>query len=202
MMLFYLVAYLFGNMGAFFVVQAVARSEGSDDDRRLQRPRAPLAGAGAGVAHLPAVARRHSVRRRLLGEALHLLGRRSSAACTGLAFLGAVADRRRALLLPGRGAPDVHRSARSDAAASAVPALLGLAIVICLLGVVGMGACPAPGSTPRSAPPPACSPLGPLQLVVRWSRCRAMVRIVRWCAEVRPKVRTCERARSNSSSAV
>ena len=30
MMLFYLVAYLFGNMGAFFVVQAVARSEQSD----------------------------------------------------------------------------------------------------------------------------------------------------------------------------
>jgi NADH-quinone oxidoreductase subunit N len=31
MTLFYLVAYLFGNMGAFFVVQAVADSEGSDD---------------------------------------------------------------------------------------------------------------------------------------------------------------------------
>jgi NADH-quinone oxidoreductase subunit N len=30
MMLFYLVAYLFGNMGAFFVVQAVADAEGSD----------------------------------------------------------------------------------------------------------------------------------------------------------------------------
>lgn len=31
MVLFYLVAYMFGNMGAFFVVQAVAGSEGSDD---------------------------------------------------------------------------------------------------------------------------------------------------------------------------
>ncbi len=31
MVLFYLVAYMFGNMGAFFVVQAVATSEGSDD---------------------------------------------------------------------------------------------------------------------------------------------------------------------------
>jgi NADH-quinone oxidoreductase subunit N len=30
MVLFYLVAYLFGNMGAFFVVQAVGESEGSD----------------------------------------------------------------------------------------------------------------------------------------------------------------------------
>jgi NADH-quinone oxidoreductase subunit N len=30
MVLFYLVAYLFGNMGAFFVVQAVHTSEGSD----------------------------------------------------------------------------------------------------------------------------------------------------------------------------
>ena len=31
MVLFYLVAYLFGNMGAFFVVEAVARSEHSED---------------------------------------------------------------------------------------------------------------------------------------------------------------------------
>jgi NADH-quinone oxidoreductase subunit N len=30
MMLFYLVAYLFGNMGAFFVVEAVAQSDGSE----------------------------------------------------------------------------------------------------------------------------------------------------------------------------
>ena len=72
MVLFYLVAYLFGNMGAFLVVQAVARSEGSDDDGRLPRPRAALAGARAEHAGLPAVARRHPVRRRLLGEAVHL----------------------------------------------------------------------------------------------------------------------------------
>ncbi len=36
MVLFYLVAYMFGNMGAFFVVQAVAASEGSDDVERYQ----------------------------------------------------------------------------------------------------------------------------------------------------------------------
>ena len=36
MVLFYLVAYLFGNMGAFFVVQAVAASEGSDDIEKYQ----------------------------------------------------------------------------------------------------------------------------------------------------------------------
>jgi NADH-quinone oxidoreductase subunit N len=36
MVLFYLVAYLFGNMGAFFVVQAVAASENSDDIVKYQ----------------------------------------------------------------------------------------------------------------------------------------------------------------------
>ena len=36
MVLFYLVAYMFGNMGAFFVVQAVAASEGSDDIEKYQ----------------------------------------------------------------------------------------------------------------------------------------------------------------------
>ena len=51
-------------------------------DRRLSRPGAALAAARAGDAGLPAVARRHSVRRRLLGEAVRLPGRRSSAACT------------------------------------------------------------------------------------------------------------------------
>jgi len=36
MVLFYLVAYMFGNMGAFFVVQAVAASEGGDEVERYQ----------------------------------------------------------------------------------------------------------------------------------------------------------------------
>ena len=48
MVLFYLVAYLFGNMGAFLVVEAVARSEQSED-RRLSRPGPALAGAGAAM---------------------------------------------------------------------------------------------------------------------------------------------------------
>ena len=44
MVLFYLVAYLFGNMGAFFVVQAVATSEGSDqmDGYRGLAQRSPV----------------------------------------------------------------------------------------------------------------------------------------------------------------
>ena len=44
MMLFYLVAYMFGNMGAFLVVQAVARSEQSDeiDAYRGLAQRSPL----------------------------------------------------------------------------------------------------------------------------------------------------------------
>ncbi len=47
MMLFYLVAYLFGNMGAFFVVQAVADAEGSDTIDAYTGPGAALAGARA-----------------------------------------------------------------------------------------------------------------------------------------------------------
>jgi NADH-quinone oxidoreductase subunit N len=44
MVLFYLVAYLFGNMGAFLVVQAVATAEGSDrmDDYRGLAQRSPV----------------------------------------------------------------------------------------------------------------------------------------------------------------
>jgi len=44
MVLFYLVAYLFGNMGAFLVVQAVATSEGSDqmDGYRGLAQRSPV----------------------------------------------------------------------------------------------------------------------------------------------------------------
>ncbi|MBI4265667.1 MAG: NADH-quinone oxidoreductase subunit N, partial [Acidobacteria bacterium] len=44
MMLFYLVAYMFGNMGAFLVVEAVARAEGSDgiDAYRGLAQRSPL----------------------------------------------------------------------------------------------------------------------------------------------------------------
>jgi NADH-quinone oxidoreductase subunit N len=44
MVLFYLVAYLFGNMGAFLVVQAVATADGSDrmDDYRGLAQRSPV----------------------------------------------------------------------------------------------------------------------------------------------------------------
>ena len=83
MVLFYLVAYLFGNMGAFLVVQAVGGGGGIRPDGRLPRPGAALAGAGAEHARVPAVARRDSVRGGLLGEALHLPGGRSISTCTG-----------------------------------------------------------------------------------------------------------------------
>ena len=83
MMLFYLVAYLFGNMGAFLVVEAVAQAEGSESIAAYRglAQRSPV--LALSHAALPALARRHPVRGRLLGEALRVLGGRASRASTG-----------------------------------------------------------------------------------------------------------------------
>ena len=127
MMLFYLVAYLFGNMGAFLVVEAVAQSEGSEAIDRLSRPRPALADPGALHAALPALAGRHPVRRRLLGEAVRLLGRRGAGALLARAG-GRGADGGRALLLPAGGQAHVHRRARAARAGpgGAAPSVLHL----------------------------------------------------------------------------
>ena len=81
MMLFYLVAYLFGNMGAFLVVEAVAQSEGSENlaAYRGLAQRSPV--LALCDAALPAVARRHSIRRRASGPSSTCSGRRRNRAC-------------------------------------------------------------------------------------------------------------------------
>ena len=122
MVLFYLVAYLFGNMGAF--------PGGRDGvaDRRLRRsgclprPSAALAAAGAGDAALPALARRDPVRGWLLGQALRVLGgSRTRPLRAGLARCRPHGGG--ALLLPDCCAEDVHRRARArDARRCAWPA--------------------------------------------------------------------------------
>ena len=113
MVLFYLVAYLFGNMGAFFVVEAVARSENSDeiDAYRGLAQRSPLLALAMLIFLLS------------LGGIPFVAGFWAKL----YVFLAAIdrghvrpgvprrrPDRRRALLLPARRAPDVYRSAGAD----------------------------------------------------------------------------------------
>ena len=117
MVLFYLVAYLFGNMGAFFVVEAVERSPSESDSIDAYRglaQRSPLLALAMLVFLLS------------LGGIPFVAGFWAKL----YVFLAAVAARdvlagvprrgahgRRALLLPARRAPDVHRCAVPSRAA-------------------------------------------------------------------------------------
>ena len=113
MMLFYLVAYLFGNMGAFLVVEAVAQSEGSENlaAYRGLAQRSPVLALSMllfllSLGGIPFVAG--------FWAKLYVFW---AAAEQGLYCAGA--GRRRphrggALLLPARGQAHVHRRARED----------------------------------------------------------------------------------------
>ena len=151
MLLFYLVAYLFGNMGAFFVVEAVARSENSEeiDAYKGLAQRSPLLALAMlvfllSLGGIPFVAG--------FWAKLYVFLAAVDRGMYGLVFLGAVLTvvalyyyllvaRRMYIEAP-------VRSGRIE-----VPALLGLAILICILGVVGIGAWPAPwvDATQRAA---------------------------------------------------
>ena len=142
MVLFYLVAYLFGNMGAFLVVEAVARSEQSDgiDAYRGLAQRSPLLALARRIfllslGGIPFVAG--------FWAKLYVFWAAIERGMYGLVFLGAVLTvvalyyyllvaRRMYIEAPMRGEP------------VPVPGLLGAAIVVCLLGVIGMGVYPAP----------------------------------------------------------
>jgi NADH-quinone oxidoreductase subunit N len=142
MVLFYLVAYLFGNMGAFFVVEAVARSEQSDeiDAYKGLAQRSPLLALAMlvfllSLGGIPFVAG--------FWAKLYVFLAAIDRGMYGLVFLGAVLTvvalyyyllvaRRMYIEAPVR-TERVH-----------VPVLLGLAIFICIAGVVGMGAWPRP----------------------------------------------------------
>jgi NADH-quinone oxidoreductase subunit N len=142
MMLFYLVAYLFGNMGAFMVVEAVARSEESDgiDAYKGLAQRSPLLALAMlifllSLGGIPFVAG--------FWAKLYVFWAAIERGLYGLVFLGAVLTvvalyyyllvARRMYIEPAEGRGPV-----------AVPGLLGLAIVICLLGVIGVGVYPGP----------------------------------------------------------
>jgi NADH-quinone oxidoreductase subunit N len=142
MVLFYLVAYLFGNMGAFLVVEAVARSEQSDriEAYRGLAQRSPLLALAMmifllSLGGIPFVAG--------FWAKLYVFWAAIERGMYGLVFLGAVLTvvalyyyllvaRRMYIEPPDRREP------------VPVPGLLGAAIVVCVLGVVGMGIYPAP----------------------------------------------------------
>ena len=145
MMLFYLVAYTFGNMGAFLVVQAVAQSEQSEgiDAYRGLAQRSPLLALAMlifllSLGGIPFVAG--------FWAKLYVFWAAIERGMYGLVFLGAVVTvvalyyyllvaRRMYIEAPERPEP------------VPVPGLLGVAIAACVIGVVGMGIYPAPWVT-------------------------------------------------------
>jgi len=142
MVLFYLVAYLFGNMGAFFVVEAVARSEQSDDidAYRGLAQRSPLLALAMlifllSLGGIPFVAG--------FWAKLYVFLAAVDRGMYFLVFLGAVLTVV-ALYYYLLVARRMYIEAPIRAGAVPVPFLLGAAIVICIAGVVGMGIYPGP----------------------------------------------------------
>jgi NADH-quinone oxidoreductase subunit N len=142
MLLFYLVAYLFGNIGAFMVVEVVARSEQSDgiDAYRGLAQRSPLLALSMlifllSLGGIPFVAG--------FWAKLYVFLAAVEQGLYGLVLLGAVLTvvalyyyllvaRRMYIEAPPR--PD----------RVPVPGLIGVAIAICVVGVVGIGVYPGP----------------------------------------------------------
>ena len=145
MMLFYLVAYMFGNMGAFLVVEAVAqseRSEGMEAYRGLAQ-RSPLLALAMlifllSLGGIPFVAG--------FWAKLYIFWAAIERGMYGLVFLGAlltVVALYYYLLVARRmyiEAPDRHETVP-------VSTPLRIAIAGCLIGVVGMGVYPGPWVT-------------------------------------------------------
>lgn len=142
MVLFYLVAYVFGNMGAFLVADAVARAEGSDrlDAYRGLGQRSPLLALAMllfllSLGGIPFVAG--------FWAKLYVFLAGVEQGLIGLVFVGAVLTVvalyyyllvvRQMYIEPAERTEPVP-----------LPRLLGAAIAICLLGIVGIGVYPGP----------------------------------------------------------
>jgi NADH-quinone oxidoreductase subunit N len=143
--LFYLVAYVFGNMGTFLVVEAVARSEQSDSIEAYKglAQRSPLLALAMlvfllSLGGIPFVAG--------FWAKLYIFLAAAERGMYGLVFLGAVLTvvalyyyllvaRRMYIEAPARREP------------VPMPGLLGTAIAVCAIGVVGMGVYPGPWVT-------------------------------------------------------
>ena len=143
MVLFYLVAYVFGNMGAFLVVEAVARSEGSEATAALRglAQRSPLLALAMllfllSLGGIPFVAG--------FWAKLYVFWAAASAGLYWLVLVGAVLTvvalfyylvvaKRMYIEPPATSAGRIQLS-RS----------LALAVILCALGVVALGVYPKP----------------------------------------------------------
>jgi NADH-quinone oxidoreductase subunit N len=145
MVLFYLVAYLFGNMGAFFVIEAVSRSEHSEeiDAYKGLAQRSPLLALAMlvfllSLGGIPFVAG--------FWAKLYVFLAAIDRGMYGLVFLGAVLTVV-ALYYYLLVARRMYIEAPVRTGRIPVPPLLALVILICIVGVVGMGAWPNPWVT-------------------------------------------------------
>lgn len=142
MVLFYLVAYLFGNMGAFLIVETVAQSTQSNniDAYRGLAKRSPLLALSMlvfllSLGGIPFVAG--------FWAKLYVFMAAAEQGMYGLVFLGAMLGVV-ALYYYLQVARSMYIEEADTDAPVPVPGLLGVAIGICMLGVVGVGAYPNP----------------------------------------------------------
>jgi NADH-quinone oxidoreductase subunit N len=142
MLLFYLAAYLFGNMGAFFVVQAVAQSAGTDDMSAYQglARRSPALALAlllfllslGGIPFVAGFWAKLFVFWAAVEQGLYLLAFLGAVLTVVALYYYLVVSRRMYIEAPETPTP------------VPVPPALQLAIVICLLGIVVMGVYPQP----------------------------------------------------------
>jgi len=142
MLWFYLVAYLFGNMGAFLVVQAVDASEASDSMEAYEglAQRSPVLALAMlifllSLGGIPFVAG--------FWAKLYVFWAAADRGLYPLVFIGAVLTVV-ALYYYLLVARRMYIAAPPRPGAIAVPRPVAVAIGICMLGVVGMGMYPAP----------------------------------------------------------
>ena len=142
MLLFYLAAYLFGNMGAFFVVQAVSQSAGTDDMSAYQglARRSPALALAlllfllslGGIPFVAGFWAKLFVFWAAVEQGLYLLAFLGAVLTVVALYYYLVVSRRMYIEPPNTPTP------------VPVPAPLQLAIVVCLLGIIVMGVYPQP----------------------------------------------------------
>ena len=142
MMLFYLVAYLFGNMGAFLVVEAVAQSDGSESIAAYKglAQRSPVLALSMllfllSLGGIPFVAG--------FWAKLYVFWAAAEQGLYWLVLVGAVLSVV-ALFYYLLVAKRMYIDAPEKTGPVAVTPLLGFSILLCVAGVVGMGIYPKP----------------------------------------------------------